>query len=245
MGMFTKKDNNEVAKKSEDSALAEMGGYSYEKTPEGLFIKNIATAEELEPLRVAISKETGKLVIAKAELVSVIEGVILLFWKVNMLFSEDKSILCMGVNHKATSENPISESCRDCPKNVYHNKKTECTNKIAVLVKSPDYAIPLRISLSATNIRAFRSATMLPIAQQKSFNNYNVIFRSEKKTSKDGKEYYNYLFEFTQRETPLPLYEEYMKYAKAYYSSFLNRSVAPPTETTTMEESSHDDDLPF
>ncbi|MCK4501092.1 hypothetical protein KAU11_11390 [Candidatus Babeliales bacterium] len=246
--MFTKKDNNEVTKKSEDSALAEMCGFSYEKDTEGLFIKNIATkTDELEPLRVAISKETGKLVIAKAELLPVVEGVILMFWKVNMLFNKEKTILCMGVDNKPTSKNPVCENCKDCPKNVYHDRKTECTNKLGILVKSPDYAIPLRVSLSATNIADFKTAIMLPIAQHKNLGNYNVVFRSQEKISKGGDKYYKYLFEFKQRETPLPYYEEYVKYANAYYTSFQNNSINPPApEATTDADTTVDhDDLPF
>ena len=216
-----------------------------------VFIENISEHnEEIVPIKARISKDTGKIFVA-GEMLSKLEGVILKFWTFNKLISEDKQIVCMGVNGMPIVSNSISPSCANCPKNKFVNHHKECKNYYVLLIKSPEYSIPIKISIPPTNLRDFKAILQIPLAKVKPLSQYTAIFTPNKKEGKNNIVYYNYNIELEENNKEKEWLTDYMEYANHYYDYISsnrydtsNVVVKDDEETATTDEQVPDD-LPF
>ena len=246
----TGQDNVPQAKqKMEILDEVEIAGYKYIKTPNGLFLENINELDLLPPIKVNISKETGKIVVGDANLVKSVTGIILQYWTANVLF-EDNHLICSAVNNKPIVDNPKAKNCSECELNKFVDGVKKCKNMIVMLLKSPEYALPLKITLPPTNISSFRKATLLPIAQGIPLHFYDVTFTTQEKVGKrSGMKYFNYAIEFQKRETIMEFFNEYAEYATKFFD-FVSKNRIEGHDVKIVDVNEEDTevsdaDLPF
>lgn len=257
MGFFKSTGKDSVPQKDTNGSVPatetlEMGGMKYIKDQTGLYMTNINELGPISPLGLSISKETGKLVVGEAQFVKSIKGVILQYWAANVLF-EDGKLICSGVNGKPIVDNPKSKGCEMCPFNKFENGHKKCKNMIVLLLKTPEYALPLRVTLPPTNLSAFRKATLLPIAQGIPLYMYDITLTTSERTSKDGIKFYNYSIDFEQREQTIEYFDQYIEYATTYFDSISNMRITKQDikivdVDAENEESNHtevEENLPF